>query len=841
MAAAEYSYRVLFSAITSTREYIQNVHISRFDPVDGSIILSKYMKCANAIGGFNMGAFYRKNKLFASKTLTKMIISYFVIILFSISMISVVLYYKFSTATIEDIRINMQEKLAQNMNQLEQIRNQVNALGLQLISDSVLVDAMYKIDEDVVAKYLSTRKLTQVRDAYPMIHSVYVYNSKSKQFISNFGSSTNPTDGEMELLTRNYKNRDQFQFIPLSYTFKNKKGDQVKESIVSFIFSDTIQVYDSKQMDENSSMESSIIINLKAEYIQNSFTALGYSNNSDMYLLNKKGDVICDSNLKYFGKNIKNIDYIGTILKSNSKAGYSIKNDEKDKALITYYKSDALPFIFINRSNYTALLEKVYILRNTIFIICILIFLTCIIMAILSAYNVYLPFGKLIKNIKWQLPLENDSMQDKRTYNEVDYLTKAFSNIITKTNELETSRQENIPLLKKMCLKGLIEGDVTYLKDVSKKITDLQFNIPSERVCVVLFSIDGYAKLSRLEGGLAQYNIKFNIESCISCNISDPFKIELVDLEEDLIAVIINVSKENQFINAITPRIKEIQANILDKLGVTVTAVIGSVVDKLESINLSYCNCLEVLKYRFVYGYDSILDNNLIKMSVNKKYTSIEKEKKKILQSIRVCDKKEMKAEVNEIINMITDNQYDYIKLTINQLTLDIMKTVESLLGAQDYEIDFNNIYSDLNNIDTLTDVKDWFILYCEGIIQKLESKKDNKHKDMINIARGYLKDNFHKPEMSTELLAETVNLTPGYFGKLFYEYTQKSVNEYIIDLRMGKAIELLETSGDSINNIAMKVGYSNQSYFTSIFRKHFSVTPNEYRIDFRKANPTIK
>jgi two-component system, response regulator YesN len=274
----------------------------------------------------------------------------------------------------------------------------------------------------------------------------------------------------------------------------------------------------------------------------------------------------------------------------------------------------------------------------------------------------------------------------------------------------------------------------------------------------------------------------------------------------------------------------------LDKLGFTVTVTVGMKVDKIENIHISYSNCQDLLKYRFVYGYGAYLDNNMVQTAVNKRNIAIDKNTKKIIQTIKTCDSEQMQIEMYEIIRCITDNQYDYIKLTINHLALDIMKSVEPLINSENNTLDFNNIFSNINNIDTLEEVKEWFILYCNGIIRKLEGKKDNKKKDTISMVLSYLEANYHKPELSTEMLSDIVNLTPGYFGKMFNEYMNKSVNEYIIELRMKKAKELLESNSDSVTDIALNLGFSNQSYFISIFKKYYGSTPNQYRIECKKS-----
>lgn len=774
-------------------------------------------------------------RLHVGRTLTQMLISYFIIILLSISTISVVLYYKFSTATIEDIRNNMQDKLAQNMNQLELIRSQVYALGLQLLNDSVLVDAMYRTESDEVAKYLATRKLMQVKDANPMILSVSVYNSKTGQLVSNFGVSDKAGNSAVAELAKDADEIGRAQFIPFTYTYKSDRGETVTEQTISFLFTDSTQLDSPGTGEKDGKSDSCIIISLNAEKIQKSFTALDYSKNSQMYLLHKNGDVICDSDFSNFGGNIAGDRDIAAVLKSTERTGYLITSENGSQSLITYYSSPNIPFLFVSKSNYSVLLEKVYALRMTIIIICVLIFMVCVAIAILAAYNVYLPFGKLVNTIKWQLSSEGDGKADKRTYNEIEYLTKAFSNIISKTNELELSMQENVPLLKRMFLKGLLGGDIISQGEAANKLTDLKFN-PAGRLCVVLFSIDGYSKLSKLESDFARYNIRLNIENIINGKLSGGPGMESVEMEDDLTAVILNADGAADFAASMLKPVSEIQEEVSRELGITVTAAIGLTVEGIENLCLSCSNCLELLKYRFVYGYNTILDNNMIQVSVNKKYTYIEKEKKKILQALKACDREQTEAEIGNIITLVTDNQYDYIRLTMNQLALDITKSMESLFDPEDNDINFNNIYSNLNSMDTLEEVGEWLVLYCGGIMQKLEGKKDNKHKDMIVTALSYLEANFNKPDLSTELLAGIVNLTPGYFGKLFSDHMGKTVNEYVIELRMRKAKELLENSCSPVSDISSEVGYTNQSYFTSIFKKYFGMTPNQYRIDHKKT-----
>lgn len=762
-----------------------------------------------------------------------MILSYLVVVIITIVMVSSIVYIKFSNATVQDIQINIEDKLKQNMNQLDFIRNQVNAIGLQLTDDYDIVALIYRRNSSPSINYLAQMKLKQVVDANAMISSIYAYNGNTKKYVSNVSSSISGTslDKAMDLEIHNYDKKNIMKFMPLTYINRASNGNENKEEIISIIFNNypNLTPFDStKKLSISNSM---LIINFKAEYIQGFLTSLSDTKNSDTLIMNREGQVICNSDLQSFGKNISNIEDIKHIINSNKSEGYLKGKDEKGQYLISYVASESSPYLFINKTNYKVLLQRIHALRTTVLIVCFLILLLCIAISILAAYNVYLPFYKMINNIRRQMPAITEKRSENNSYNDIEDLKNLFSNIIDKTNKLETSILYNAPFIKKMFLKLLLEGDTAASNNVSKKASEIKLNIRDSVSAVILFSIDGYLELEKLEDKLAESVLITQIENSINDIIASEMEIEIIYMEQGLIAVIANVKNQTSYSELIRAKSYLIQEAIFNKYGITITAVIGLMVDNINELYISYNNCLELLKYRFVYGYKSVLDNSIINGTTIKKASDIEKHKKRIIKNIKEGNIKELESEIDEIFITISNNQYDYIKLTINQLTFDIIKEVSGLAASESHE-DFNSIYSNINDLETMETVKHFIISYCKNIMDSLECRKATRHKDMINLVVSYLEANYFKPEISTEAVSDIVNLSSGYLGKLFSESTGKSINEYINELRMKKAREELEKSTASVNDVATKVGFSNQSYFTAIFKKHFGVTPNQYRLN---------
>ena len=86
--------------------------------------------------------------------------------------------------------------------------------------------------------------------------------------------------------------------------------------------------------------------------------------------------------------------------------------------------------------------------------------------------------------------------------------------------------------------------------------------------------------------------------------------------------------------------------------------------------------------------------------------------------------------------------------------------------------------------------------------------------------------------------MAGQVSFNPEYFSRRFTKETGLNFVTYLNNLRMGRAVELLERTDKKIYEIAEEVGYSSVSYFSTAFKKTFGQNPNEYQLRARRPSP---
>ncbi len=84
---------------------------------------------------------------------------------------------------------------------------------------------------------------------------------------------------------------------------------------------------------------------------------------------------------------------------------------------------------------------------------------------------------------------------------------------------------------------------------------------------------------------------------------------------------------------------------------------------------------------------------------------------------------------------------------------------------------------------------------------------------------------------LSLQEVSRSLQVHPSYLSREFSKYfNDLSFGEYIRKLRIEKAITLLQTTGYSLAEIALITGFSDQSHFTRIFKKHTGLPPSQYK-----------
>lgn len=87
-----------------------------------------------------------------------------------------------------------------------------------------------------------------------------------------------------------------------------------------------------------------------------------------------------------------------------------------------------------------------------------------------------------------------------------------------------------------------------------------------------------------------------------------------------------------------------------------------------------------------------------------------------------------------------------------------------------------------------------------------------------------------HGQALSVKAIADQVYMHPVYLSKIYKAETGEGLGDYMIRMRMERALYLLKHTNKKIYEITNELGYQNPQYFSKMFKKHYGMTPNEFR-----------
>ncbi len=150
--------------------------------------------------------------------------------------------------------------------------------------------------------------------------------------------------------------------------------------------------------------------------------------------------------------------------------------------------------------------------------------------------------------------------------------------------------------------------------------------------------------------------------------------------------------------------------------------------------------------------------------------------------------------------------------------------------GGQTYHYSGRKDYlPQIMELNTAEEIRNWFTDKVMSACRNVVNKREERSGDIIRTAKKYIEDHFDK-DISLDDVSRVVNISPYYFRKVFKEASGLNFIEYLTNIRIEKAKDLLENSNLSIKEICVSCGYTDPNYFSRSFKKNVGVTPTEYK-----------
>lgn len=305
--------------------------------------------------------------------------------------------------------------------------------------------------------------------------------------------------------------------------------------------------------------------------------------------------------------------------------------------------------------------------------------------------------------------------------------------------------------------------------------------------------------------------------------------------------VLISFSLENSrevFLNKLFNALDEIRSNINDYLKFTITIGIGSICTEVSNISESFKSALSALDYRFTIGNNRLIyiedlepqNFNKIIFDETKEYT--------LISSIKFGDEKDIYAAIEKLFEELIDTKASFsdyqiylleILASIVKIAKDLSLDIQSIFGAN------YNLFVEMFKFDTISDVREWFEKICIKLMKGISKRRKNSGSVLVEKAKEYILQNYPDNELSLNKVSSFLHISPNYFGAIFKSETGETFGNFLLKVRMESARDLICAAKMKNFEVAEKVGYADEHYFSYSFKKYFKISPNEFRKSLNK------
>lgn len=771
-------------------------------------------------------------------TFQRLIFSYIIIISIILLVSAVILYNGYKNQII-DQSSNISEKLLNQADYYsEYTLHWASSFIYQLYLDKDVNNIVFRNSTGMYDISNGINKIKQSAVIQKSIQSIYLYNSRNNMIYPSDGDPSGFStfyDTDLEKLLKENEETTSTKFIPRKVNM-NVGGHGYVKNVLTLLLTNI-------KASDTGLPYGAIVLNLDANDIQNYYKNIT-QNDYDILAIDGEGRVVLNSDPKLFLENISEREYIKEILNSANSNGRFFSTVNGKPSIVSYKTSSRLGLKFINIVPYETLTGSINKMLKLMIYTSIFLFLLGIAIAFFSFKKIYSPIDRTINTVREYLKSSNTEAEanvNEVNENDMDYLAKVVNLIISRPIQSKNLQGADLRFIKKQLLIGLLFNTPFEIYSFKNKLMELEANIDFNNIVVMVFKIDSY-KMFESEHSKDEFEkVKCNIYGEAIKRMADHYKNELVVTDEDEFCMIISIKKEidDDIVINLAKVVSDIQEYTFNNYLIPVSAAVGDYVDDIEDTFKSYKSAKEYIRYRFKNGLRSILCKSKVESEISRNNNYDEDVEDAIFRELKAGNIDKVEKELDKMFQSIMKSNYSDMMLSISRLLDSSYKVIHTILqmSRSNVELQIGNFSKDINKFQTAEETKVYILSLYINTITQLKEKKKNRKNEVIDNVVNYINENYSDSLLSPETIAGNLNLSPNYLRILFKDVEGKSLSSYINEVRFKNAKLLLESTELTVAEISVKVGFSNDNYFYTAFKKFYGVSPNNYRNNVKVAS----
>ncbi|QJD84606.1 helix-turn-helix domain-containing protein [Cohnella herbarum] len=756
------------------------------------------------------------------------------VILLIVCSFSALIYYSVERKVFQGEYENSQKILSQMKYNIDYLDSTIRNLTLSTYSNNEIKALMY-LKEDETYDHLSTiNKLNSTIIANnPFLHSIYIYNNYKNVYYSTFGDLFHK-DAELDQALRSYDRIPTLKAIVRKLKVSDGT-DPNYMTVLSYIMYENV--------DSRNGMDGAVILNIKLDWLVNNIRALNGTDSgasSFLYILDSSKRLIeteppgpVASNP--FAVQIRE-SYMQSVAGQSATAGaasgFLTKKVQGEKYIISYIHLENTGWTLLEARPYKEAYANLKQLLDTILLITGAVFIGALLLTLSVTRGIYSPVRRLMEQTSMGGSAQDLTLRSGAR-DEFAYLMEVYRQSKEQLYEYHLEKNNNTIIMKLYFLKKLLVDSfgmsVAEADDVLKQLGD---TLSRKKPFIVgVLRIDDYKLFMRRS--LAERELlRFAIANVTAEVLSKAFVAQTVDMKDDSFTILLNSDDRKDAEQQVALLLAEAQGYIQRHYGMTFSAAVSEPVAEYTVIAAAYSHAFANSAYRYVYGPMSVMTQSMIdERTGDADIEQTMETESRFIETFKKGDPAKTEEKFRELFRQIRRLEYTDIMLVGMQVVHHLKKAIYEMNRTRKEPI---NIPKRLLNRE----------LYEEETIERFEQNlleaigaigpEGNEgaiegNRVAADTIKEIIDNNYFDSGLSATGISDMLRLSAYKLSKIAKEHFGMSIPEYINQVRLAKAVEWMENSKLSIQDIMRRVGIENESYFYKLFKANFGMTPREY------------
>ncbi|CAM3686815.1 helix-turn-helix domain-containing protein [Marinicrinis lubricantis] len=463
-----------------------------------------------------------------------------------------------------------------------------------------------------------------------------------------------------------------------------------------------------------------------------------------------------------------------------------------------------------------------------------------IVLAVLLSWmisrRIYTPIGRMVR----LLQEGSGSAADRLARDEFRYLEVQWESMLKQSAAMQHKLSDQLPYLKEGFLLQLIhDGLGSYTEEeLKERMKQLGWKLDNRHMLVLSIQLLGFSnrkgRLTSKDEDLFTFAAANIVEELAKAKLE---QVSVINLHDMSIGLLVFMHEEQDMRTEVNDLCREVMEAIQRLLKLYVAITVSRSTAYIKHVPHLFAEVKEALLLR-----DCTLRNQIIDLEQVEDFCSDEEMRysfsleRKLVQAMRTGQREEANLLITEFLNQLAAG--GATEAVVQQGMLQLLGKMQNTMlqcGMNPHRLfKGSNMYERLSQIRGAEEMLEWMKGSVAGpFFDEMEERSHDRLREIVDKAVTYMHDNYMR-DISLDECAEHAGTNHYSLSKAFKQYVGKNFIDYLTELRMDKAKELIRDTGLKIYDIAERVGYQH-SYFNRIFKKLEGMTPRQYRELSRK------